>query len=274
MRKGIAQRVVRWIGLLGLIAVMTAAAGTAGAQESTLDIVKQRGTLIVGVKTDYPPYGYVDSTGTIAGFDIEMAKYVAAKLGVGIELRPVTSANRIPMLQSKTVDLLAASLSITRQRAEVVDFSIPYIGIGGVFVVKKGSGIKGYSDLAGKTVAVVQGAPSTQVLRREQPKATIVTFPDKPLAVQAVLQDKAAAFIEDAGPALIFTRQHPVLESVGESFEPQTLAMAMRQNDSKFRNAVNFALVDMWEDGTYLKLYRKFFESDPHPTFRIWPWPR
>ena len=264
----------RLIQLLAMLGLLFFAATGSMAQESTLDVVKKRGTLIVGVKTDYAPYGYVDASGTIVGFDIDLAKYVAEKLGVAIELRPVTSANRIPMLQSKAVDLLAASISITRQRAEAVDFSIPYIGIGGVFVVKKGSNIKGYADLAGKTVAVVQGALASQLLRKQQPKATMITFPDKPLAVQAVLQDKAAAFIEDAGPALVFTRQHPVLEAVGESYEPQTLGMAMRQNDTKFRNAVNFALVDMWEDGTYLKIYRKYFESDPDPAFRIWPWPR
>jgi polar amino acid transport system substrate-binding protein len=256
----------------GLSCVMVGS--DAWAEESTLDVVRKRGTLIVGIKTDYPPYGYIDESGATVGFDIELAKYIAKKLGVGIELRPVTSANRIPMLQSGTVDLLAASLSITRPRAEAVDFSIPYIGIGGRFVVKKGSSIRGYADLAGKTVAVVQGAPSTALIRQQQPKATVITFQQKPQAVQAVLLDKAAAFIDDAGPAFVFTREHPELEAVGEAFEPQTIGLGLRQNDARFRNAVNFAILDMAEDGTYLKLYRQFFQTDPDPTFRIWPWPR
>ena len=70
-------------------------------------MVKKRGTLVAGIKTDYPPFGYIDEKGNNAGFDIEIAKYIANKLGVGLELRTVTSGNRIPMLQSNTVDLFA-----------------------------------------------------------------------------------------------------------------------------------------------------------------------
>ena len=128
-------------------------------QESTLDVVKKRGTLVAGIKTDYPPFGYIDEKGNNAGFDIEIAKYIANELGVGLELRTVTSGNRIPMLQSNTVDLLLASITITRERWSAVDFSVPYIVIGTKFLVKKGSGIKGYPDLAGKTVAYTQGTP-------------------------------------------------------------------------------------------------------------------
>jgi polar amino acid transport system substrate-binding protein len=259
------------LAIIGLATIF--ASGPAIADGSTLDTVRARGTLIVGIKTDYPPYGYIDADGNPAGFDIELAKYIAAKLGVKVELRPVTSGNRIAMLQSGTVDVLAASLSITRSRAKAIDFSIPYIGIGGVFVVRKDSDVKGYPDLAGKTVAVVQGTPSIIVLRHEQPAAHVLTFQEKPQAVQAVLEGKADAFIEDAGPAHVFATEHPELKTVGVSFDPQTIALGLRQNDSQFRNAVNFAIVDMAEEGVYLKLYRQYFGSDPDPTFRIWPWP-
>ena len=264
----------RMLRLISFLVLLLAAIPGAHAQDSTLDVVRKRGTLIVGVKTDYPPYGYVDESGTTVGFDVDLAKYIARKLEVKLELRPVTSANRIPNLQTGNVDLLAASLSVTRQRAEAIDFSIPYIGIGGKFVVKEGSGITGYADLAGKTVAVVQGAPSTAIIRREQPKATIITFQEKPQAVQAVVQGKAQAFIDDAGPAQVFVAQHPGLITVGEPFEPQVIALGLRHNDYKFRNAVDFAILDMAEDGSWLKTYREHFKSEPDPRFNIWPWPR
>lgn len=241
-------------------------------QESTLDIVKKRGTLIAGVKTDYAPFGYIDENGKNAGFDIDIVKYIAKKLGVGVDLRPVTSANRIPMLQSKTVDLLAASITMTRERWNAVDFSVPYIVIGTKFLVKKGSGIKGYADLAGKTVAYTQGTPWGDKLKKEQPKAKALVFQDKPQAVQAVLQGKAVAYIDDAAPLFLFAKQHPELEAVGNASIPGAMGLAVRQNDSKWRNAINFALIDMWKDGTYLKLYRKYFGSDPDPSFQIYTW--
>jgi len=244
----------------------------AAQQESTLDIVKKRGTLIAGVKTDYAPFGYIDEKGNNAGFDIEIVKYIANKLGVKVELRPVTSGNRIPMLQSGTVDLLAASITMTRERWEAVNFSVPYIVIGTKFLVKKGSGIKGYPDLAGKVVAYTQGTPWGDKLTKEQPQAKALVFQDKPQAVQAVIQGKAAAYIDDAAPLVIFAKEHPELEAVGDASLPGAMGLAVRQNDSKWRNAINFALIDMWKDGTYLKLYREFFGSDPDPKFQIYTW--
>ena len=247
---------------------------TAAAQQqlSILDVVQKRGTLIAGVKADYPPFGYVDERGNTVGFDIEVASYIAKKLGVGLELRRVTSANRVVMLQSKTVDLLAASLTVTRQRWEVIEFSVPYVVMGGKFLVRKGSGVKGYADLADKVVAYTQGSPTISVLKTEQPRATPLILQDKPQAAQAVIQGKAAAYADDAAPLYWFAKDHPELEVVGESFSASPVAIGFLQNDTKWRNAINFALSDMWKDGTYLKVYRQYFGSDPDPSFKIYSW--
>ena len=268
LRHGLKTLILPFVGLL-LVASLH---GAMAQQESTLDVVKKRGTLIAGVKTDYAPFGYVDEKGNNAGFDIEIVKYIAKKLGVGVDLRPVSSANRVPMLQSKTVDLLAASITMTRERWEAVDFSVPYIVIGTKFLVKKGSGIKGYSDLAGKTAAYTQGTPWGDKLMKEQPRAKALVFQDKPQAVQAVLQGKAAAYIDDAAPLLLFAKEHPELEAVGDASLPGAMGLGVRQNDSKWRNAINFALIDMWKDGTYAERYRESFGTDPDPKFQIYTW--
>lgn len=258
--------------LLGLAFAALALQSAVAQQESTLDVVKKRGTLIAGIKTDYAPFGYIDEKGANVGFDIEIVKYIAKKLGVAVELRPVTSANRIPMLQSATVDLLAASITITRERVEAVEFSVPYIVIGTKFLVKKGSGIKGYADLAGKTVAYTQGTPWGDKLMKEQPQAKGLVFQDKPQAVQAVIQGKAAAYIDDAAPLFIFAKEQPGLEAVGDASKPGAMGLGMRLNDAKWRNAVNFALIDMWKDGTYLKVYQEFFGVAPPADFQIYTW--
>ena len=84
--------------------VALAALPVEAQQKSTLDAVKARGTLIAGVKNDYPPFGYIDEAGKTVGFDIDIVEYIANRLGVKLDLRPVTSANRIPMLMNETVD--------------------------------------------------------------------------------------------------------------------------------------------------------------------------
>lgn len=257
---------------LGFTAALAMGSTQALAQQSTLDVVKQRGTLIAGVKSDYPPFGYIDASGNLVGFDIEVMKYLAKRLGVKLDLRQVSSANRIPMLQSNTVDVICASMGITKDRVKAIDFTVPYILGETKFLVKKGSTIKGYADLADKTIAYTQGTPWGDAIRREQPKAKVLVFQDKPQAVMAVQQGRADAYVDDAAPILVFAQQNKELIAVGEAAPPGPLGIAVRLNDPVWRNEINFALIDMWKDGTYLKLYRQFFGEDPNPKFIIYSW--
>ncbi len=252
------------VGVLGLAAVASA--------QSTLDTVKKRGTLVAGVKSDYPPFGYTDKDGKIVGFDIDIMQYIAKKLGVEADLRPVTSANRIPMLSNGTIDVLAASVTITIEREKVVDFTIPYFLSGGSFLVKKGSRITGYGSLAGKTVTFTQGTPWEKKVLQEQPKAKVLVFQDKPQAVLAVKQGKADAYVDDDVPLFVFAKDHPDLQVVAGATAKSPMGIAVRENDSKWRDFLNFALIDMWEDGTYKALHRKHFGADPDPDFKIYPW--
>jgi polar amino acid transport system substrate-binding protein len=256
---------------IGLLA--TVAAEPVAAQQSTLDTVKARGTLIAGVKSDYPPFGYTDKDGNLVGFDIDLMQYMAKRLGVKLDLRPVTSANRIPLLQNGTIDLIAASLTITRERAEVVDFSEPYTVIGSRFLVRKNTHIASWKDLAGKTLAFTQGTPWGEKAKASEPSIKPLVFQDKPQAVLAVLNGKADAYIDDAAPLVMFAKEHPQeLAAVGEPSDPAPMGIGVRPNDSKWRNYVNFTLIDMWEDGTYRALYKKHFDSEPDACFKIYPW--
>lgn len=259
------------------LAVLAAASVAASvqpvaAQKSAVEIIKERGTLIAGVKADYPPFGYTDKSGNIVGFDIEIMKLLAKHLGVKLDLRPVTSANRIPMLLGGTVDVLCASMGITKDRVKAVDFTVPYVLGETKFLVKKGSGIKGYADLADKTVVYTQGTPWGDAIKREQPKAKTIVFQDKPQAVIALQQSRADAYVDDGAPIVVFAQQNKELEAVGEASPPSPLGIAVRLNDPAWRNEINFALIDAWQNGTYLKLYREFFGEEPNPKFTIYSW--
>jgi len=116
----------RWIALL-LVAGMLALAGQARA--SGLEDARRRGKLLAGVRTNSPPFGYVDSTGAIRGFDVDIARYLARSLfdeEGRLELVPVTAGSRIPFLYSDWIDVIIATMSVTGERRQVFDFSDPY----------------------------------------------------------------------------------------------------------------------------------------------------
>ncbi|MET0311680.1 MAG: transporter substrate-binding domain-containing protein, partial [Burkholderiaceae bacterium] len=110
---------------LGLAALALLGASAAQAQTALDDILKAK-KITIAIPTDYPPYGYVGTDLKPIGLDIEMANYIAAKLGVAAELVPVTSANRIPYLQTKKADLVISTLGKNPEREKVIDFTAAY----------------------------------------------------------------------------------------------------------------------------------------------------
>jgi polar amino acid transport system substrate-binding protein len=154
--------------LIGLAAATLAGSGAAHAQSALDNILKSK-TLKVAIPTDYPPYGSVDKTMTPVGLDIDMAKLIASKLGVKVELVPVTSANRIPYLQTRKADLVISTLGKNAEREKVIDFSAAYAPFfQGVFGPKSLK-ITSFADMAGKTVAVTRGAMEDQELNKVAP---------------------------------------------------------------------------------------------------------
>ncbi len=265
----------RWIRLatVACLAVLVSVP-PALASESTFDAVKKRGTLIAGVRYDTPPYGFVDKDGKVVGIDIEIVKYIAEKLGVKVELKQVTAKTRIAMLQNGNVDLLAASLAHTIEREQAIDFSVTYLQTGTQFLVKKGSGIRSYRDLGGKTVAVIQGTPFGDRLVSMQSTVKILAFQEYPQAVLAVEQGKADALMAEDSTLINLAKGRTHLDIVGEirDFPRWFVALGVRQNDSKWRNFVNLALQEMWEKGIWRKVVADIHGWQPDPRFEIEVW--
>lgn len=243
------------MGLLALALVGQAAAGT-------LDEVKKRGKLIAGVKTDFPPFGYVDSSGKNLGFDVDVAHIFAKTLFDDenkVELVAVTSGNRIPFLQSGKIDIIIASVTVTDERRQVVEFSDPYFMSGGLLLVPKTSPIKGVEDLAGKTVAVIQGAIQDKDIEQLAPKADRVKFGKVSEAVLAVKGGRAEAFSQDDILILTLAKENPDLKAVGKPFTPRPYGIAVRKGEMEFVKWVNDQLAKLKKDGTYDKLWKKYF---------------
>lgn len=156
---------------LGLAAAALLACAGAQAQNALDNVLKNK-KITIAIPTDFPPYGFVGTDLKPQGLDIDMANYIGAKLGVAVELAPVTSANRIPYLQTRKADLVISTLGKNPEREAVIDFTAAYSPFfQGIFGPKSMS-VKGFPDLAGKTVAVTRGAIEDQELTKIAPATT------------------------------------------------------------------------------------------------------
>jgi ABC-type amino acid transport substrate-binding protein len=258
MRMG--RRSILWISLVALAAWIGGA--VPAEAQSGLEVVKKRGKLIAGVKTDFPPFGYVDAAGKNLGFDVDVAHLFAKALFKDenqVELVAVTSGNRIPFLQAGKIDIIIATVTVTDERRQIVEFSDPYFMSGSLLLVPKASTAKGLDDMAGKTVAVVQGAIQDQDVAELQPKASRVKFGKVSEAVLAVKGGRADAYVHDDIVVLSLAKENSDLKAIGTPFRPRPYGIAVRKGDTEFIKWVNAELAKMKKDGTYERLWKKYF---------------
>lgn len=246
--------------------------------ESTLEKVSRTGVLTVGTRTGVPGFAFVNDKKEWSGFSIELVEHAIApaiskKLGktIKVEKKESTPPTRISLLTSNAVDVIAETMTDTRSRRESVDFSMIYFVTGAQFLVKKGSPIKGVQDIDGKRIAALQSSTSARVIRENSPRAQIMEFPDASAAFQALAQGQVDAFTSDGTylAGLIGKSKNPsdwVINGDFYTYEPY--AMAMRRNESDFRELVNQGLMEVIESGKYFELYDKWFGPNgevPYP---------
>jgi ABC-type amino acid transport substrate-binding protein len=264
-----------WTRRLFAVALITSAAAItfagAQAQDNTIAKIKARGKLLAGVKFDTPPFGFLDDKNQPVGFDIDLMRKIAEHIGVPVELVSVTSPTRIPMLVSGNVDLVAASMTHTRERDKTIDFSITYYTGGQSLLVPKTSTITGLKDLEGKQVSVQQGTTLEKNIAAAAPKAQVVAFKDYNSAWLALGQGRVDALTGSLNILQGFAKDNPNVKIVGELFSVEPFGIGVRQGDSALRDEINFTLQDLWTSGAYTQLYRKWFHADPTVPIETWP---
>ena len=195
------RQTIRAITTIGAVAALAASSvlatiGTAAAADG-IEAIKQRGTLIVGVKADYKPFGFRDPSGAIIGLEPDLAADVAKRLGVKLELVPVVSANRIEFLQQGKVDLLIATLSDKPERRRVVQAIDPQYYSDFVNVMlPKTSGITDWAQLKGKPLCATSGAWYNKDIARTY-GAEIVAFDGSEKPLFALKQGNCLGYVYD-----------------------------------------------------------------------------
>jgi glutamate transport system substrate-binding protein len=229
---------------------------------TTMARLNEAGAITVGTKIDQPGFGLLNpQTNTPEGFDVEIAKIIAAKLGIeedNITWTETVSANREPFIQNGQVDIVVATYTINDTRKQVVDFAGPYYEAGQDIMVAKGNpeNIEGPDDLAGKTVCSVEGSTPAQNIRDNYPQAQLTTYDVyskcaddlKNGNVQAVTTDNVILTGLVAGSPDDF-------ELVGNPFTEEPYGIGLKLGDTEFRNFINDVLEEAFEDGSYAEAW-------------------
>ena len=241
------------------LAAITAQTALAG---DTLADAKKKGVLVVGCKDSLPPFGYIDeSSRRIVGYDIDFVNAIAKKMGVKVELKPVTSASRMPQLQEGHIDIIAATMTKNAERAKVIDFSHAYFLTGQKFITKKGT-VRSLKDLEGKRIGTAKGSTSEKNAATAIPTATILAFDDYPQAFLALMQGKVSAVTTDEAILAGILAKAPnkaqfEIPNIQISDEPYGLGM--RKGDTNLVNFVNKTILDMEKSGEAANIFNKWF---------------
>lgn len=234
-------------------------AGGAHAQTALDDVMKAK-KITIAIPTDFPPYGFVGTDLKPQGLDIDMANYIGAKLGVAVELAPVTGTNRIPYLQTKKADLVISTLGKNAEREAVIDFTAAYSPFFQAVFAPKSLPIKSFADLAGKTVGVTRGAIEDQELTKLAPAgADIKRFEDNNITVSSFVSGQVQVIATGASVAGNMMTKNPQLGAEYKLLlkeSPNFIGVA--KGEEKLRAKVNEIISDAKKSGDLDKIAVKW----------------
>jgi polar amino acid transport system substrate-binding protein len=245
--------------LAGLAAASLLSITSAQAQTALDDVMKAK-KITIAIPTDFPPYGFVGTDLKPQGLDIDMANYIAQKMGVGIELVPVTSANRIPYLQTKKADLVISTLGKNPDREKVIDFTAAYSPFFQAVFAAKSLNVKSFADLAGKSVSVTRGAIEDQELTKVAPAAAdIKRFEDNNATVSAFVSGQVQAIATGASVAGNMMGRSPQLNTEYKLLlKDSPNFIGVGKGEDKLRLKVNEIIADAKKSGDIDKMANKW----------------
>lgn len=256
------KRFATWMVVVAALLVPVAA--LAGALEE----IQERKKLRVGLEPMYMPFELNSKSGEIIGFDVDMAKRMAKAMDVELELVSTAWDGIIPALLTQKFDIIMSGMTVTQSRNLKVNFADPYIVVGQTILIhKKHEGkITSYKDLNDPKYKVTSklGTTGEQAVKRMIPKATYLSFETEQEGVMEVVNGKADAFVYDSPYCAVANAQKSEgkLVFLDEPFTYEPLGWAVRKGDHDFLNWLNNFLNQVKHDGTYDKIYEKWFKSD------------
>lgn len=244
------------------LTAFTASAALAQCTNDRWNAVMERGTIVVGVKADYKPWGFRDSDGSIVGMEIDMAQSVADAMGVELELVPVVSSNRMQFLEQGQIDLMIATMTDRPDRREIVGIVGPnYYTSGTNIMAPKALEFTEWSDLTGKPVCGIQGAFYNSIVE-DRYGVEVVAFSGTAEAKQALRDKKCVAFVYDdssIGSDLASGNWDDFeMPLASEDDSPWGLAVPKEEENCIFGNFMSGMQYNWHRDGTLIALEEKW----------------
>ncbi len=225
----------------------------------TLEQIKESGKVIIGVFSDKKPFGYVDQNGAYQGYDVYFGNRIAQDLGVTVEYVSVEPASRVEYLETGKVDIILANFTVTKERAEKVDFALPYMKVALGVVSPDSALIKSVEDLNGKTLIVAKGTTAETYFTENHPEVNLLKFDEYAETYNALLDGRGDAFSTDNTEVLAWAIENPGftvgIESLGSL---DTIAPAVQKGNSSLLNWLNDEIVTLGKEN--------FFHADYEAT--------
>lgn len=234
--------------------------GSAPANANDLKTIKENGVIRVAIDLGVPPFGMKDESLKLVGSDVGTAQLLAKDLGVKLQIVPTTGANRIPFLLTNKADVVISSLSITPERAKVIDYSVPYAAIQAVVGAPKSMNIKTMSDLAGKTIISTRGTTNDIAITKLAPKsAHILRFDDDATSITAVI----------SGQDDIFATAPPLLKAINKKapdrhmetkivMSTSMLGVGLKKGNTKLKDWIDKWVRANLKNGKLNDIYQKY----------------
>lgn len=245
------------------LCLILAGCGKKNERNDDLSKIIKRDKLIVGVRNDAAPFGFIDDKGNFKGYDIDLSRLITKAIlndESKVEFVPVNAQNRIMKLSSGEVDILIATMSVTNQRLKILDFSIPYYTAGQAVMVNKNSDASGLGDFEGKKLIIVFGSTSERNLRRNVPEAVVIGYKNYNDAYQALKSGKADGIIADDTILLGFAVKDKSVKILPKRYSKEPYAVVFRKEDEsrRLREKINYVLQNLQSTGRLNRLKEKW----------------
>lgn len=242
-----------------LLCLICCGCGKKNTAGDDLSKIIQRDKIIIGVRDDAPPFGFRDKDGNLIGYDIDLAKIITGNI-LGNENKvkfiPVTASNRIMKLNSGEVDILIATMSVTNQRQQILNFSRPYYIAGQAILVKSSSKAESLSDFEGEKLIIVFGSTSERNLRTNVPEVKVIGYKNYKQAYKALKAGKAQGIVADDTILLGFTVNDKSVKLLPKRYSKEPYAIAFRKDEysARLMNKVNYVIENLQSSGRLNRL--------------------
>ena len=255
----------RFVKMIVFVLILTlslsALTALADSKARTLDEIKESGELVIGVFSDKKPFGYVDENGEYQGYDVYLARRLAEDLGLELKLVPVDAPNRVEYLTSAKVDIILANFTVTPERAEVVDFALPYMKVALGVVSPDSALITDVAQLSGKQLIVSKGTTAETYFTANHPEVKLQKYDTYTETFNALLDGRGDALSTDNTEVLAWAIENPGftvgIESLGSL---DTIAPAVQKGNDTVLAYINEEIVKLADE--------QFFHADYDATLK------